>query len=47
MLDRSPCYHCKGKGFIEIRDCSGEIQREETCVFCSGTGVSKEQNDED
>ncbi|CAD0219605.1 MULTISPECIES: hypothetical protein [Planktothrix] len=32
------CPHCQGKGYIEIRDCSGEIQREETCVFCTGTG---------
>lgn len=32
------CPHCEGKGYIEIRDCSGEIQREETCFFCEGTG---------
>jgi DnaJ-class molecular chaperone len=31
------CPHCQGKGYTEIRDCSGEIQREETCVFCAGT----------
>lgn len=34
------CHYCEGKGYIEIRDCSGEIQREETCLFCSGTGVN-------
>ena len=33
------CSHCEGKGYIEIRDCTGEIQREETCVFCYGMGV--------
>ncbi len=32
------CKHCDGKGYIEIRDCSGEVQREETCLFCNGTG---------
>ena len=32
------CHHCEGKGYIQIRDCSGEIQREENCSFCSGTG---------
>jgi hypothetical protein len=24
-----------------LRDCSGEVQREETCSFCHGTGKSK------
>jgi len=24
-----PCHHCEGVGYISIRDCSGEIQREE------------------
>jgi len=33
-----PCHHCEGKGYIELRDCSGEIQREENCSFCNGTG---------
>jgi len=32
------CHHCEGKGYIEIRDCSAEVQREETCVFCQGKG---------
>ncbi len=32
------CHHCDGKGYIEIRDCSAEVQREETCVFCEGRG---------
>lgn len=34
-----PCHHCDGKGYIQIRDCSGEIQREENCSFCEGTGT--------
>ncbi|MFN9173888.1 MAG: hypothetical protein ACK58N_05075 [Synechocystis sp.] len=34
----TPCNHCDGKGYIELRDCSGEVQREETCTFCDGTG---------
>lgn len=33
-----PCHHCDGQGYILIRDCTGEIQREETCSFCRGTG---------
>ncbi|MBD2178392.1 hypothetical protein H6F42_15845 [Pseudanabaena sp. FACHB-1998] len=33
-----PCHHCEGKGYISIRDCSGEIQREENCSFCCGLG---------
>ncbi|AFZ48079.1 hypothetical protein Cyast_2129 [Cyanobacterium stanieri PCC 7202] len=35
---RFTCNHCEGKGYVDIRDCTGEIQREETCVFCNGTG---------
>jgi DnaJ-class molecular chaperone len=42
----SPCPHCDGKGYNEIRDCSGEIQREETCCFCGGTGALKEPEGE-
>ncbi|MGK7942232.1 MAG: hypothetical protein AB4062_19155 [Crocosphaera sp.] len=38
MKKQEMCHHCEGKGYIEIRDCTGEIQREETCVFCQGTG---------
>ncbi|TAF57679.1 MAG: hypothetical protein EAZ61_00720 [Oscillatoriales cyanobacterium] len=34
-----PCHHCDGQGFIELRDCTGEVQREDTCVFCGGTGT--------
>jgi DnaJ-class molecular chaperone len=33
-----PCHYCEGRGYIAIRDCSGEIQREENCSFCEGTG---------
>jgi GAF domain-containing protein len=32
------CKHCDGQGYIEIRDCSAEIQRQENCSFCGGTG---------
>ncbi len=32
------CNHCQGLGYVEIRDCSGEIQREETCLHCQGRG---------
>ena len=33
-----PCYQCEGKGYTELRDCAGEIQRTETCSFCEGKG---------
>ena len=32
------CDRCQGKGYTEIRDYAGEIQRTETCSFCEGTG---------
>ena len=32
------CYQCEGKGYTELRDCAGEIQRTETCSFCEGRG---------
>ncbi len=35
----APCHHCDSKGYISIRDCSGEIQREENCSFCDGLGT--------
>ncbi|GBO53454.1 hypothetical protein APA_1361 [Pseudanabaena sp. lw0831] len=37
-LSTKTCRHCEGKGYISIRDCSGEIQREENCAFCNGSG---------
>ncbi len=37
---RKSCYQCEGKGYLNIRDCSGEIQRTETCSFCSGKGYT-------
>ena len=43
MKKQLPCHHCEGKGYIEIRDCTGEIQREETCVFCQGMGQVSSQ----
>jgi DnaJ-class molecular chaperone len=47
MTQNSSCPHCDGQGYVEIRDCSGEIQREETCSFCQGTGFLQESDDED
>ena len=38
MKNHKSCHHCAGLGYIEIRDCAGEIQREETCSFCGGLG---------
>ena len=35
---KQSCYQCEGKGYTEIRDCAGEIQRTETCSYCEGTG---------
>ncbi|MEL6580284.1 MAG: hypothetical protein AAFQ14_11060 [Cyanobacteria bacterium J06621_12] len=35
---QKPCHHCEGKGYIELRDCAGEIQRTETCSYCEGKG---------
>ena len=34
------CYQCGGKGYTELRDCAGEVQRTETCSFCEGRGYS-------
>lgn len=41
------CPHCDGKGYVEIRDCSGEVQRDETCLLCGGTGklITEDQVD--
>lgn len=35
------CYQCEGKGYSEIRDCAGEIQRSETCSYCEGKGYTE------
>lgn len=43
MKKQTICHHCEGKGYIQIRDCTGEVQREETCVFCEGTGYLIEE----
>lgn len=43
MTKQKSCHHCEGKGYIEIRDCSAEIQREETCSFCGGLGYVREE----
>ncbi|MCE2888611.1 MAG: hypothetical protein ACK54J_18330 [Pseudanabaena sp.] len=39
-----PCHHCEGVGYISIRDCSGEIQREENCSFCNGSGKTIDES---
>lgn len=44
MTNQNPCQHCEGKGYIAIRDCSGEVQREKTCSFCEGLGYIQQQN---
>ena len=35
------CHHCDGKGYTNIRDCAGDIQRTETCSFCYGLGYQE------
>jgi DnaJ-class molecular chaperone len=45
MTKQPNCHHCEGKEYIEIRDCSGEIQRSETCSFCGGTGYLEEEEE--
>ena len=40
-----PCNQCESKGYIEIRDCGGEIQRTETCSYCEGTGYLERSPD--
>ena len=39
------CNHCEGKGYIEIRDCVGDIQYTETCSFCEGLGYIKTEQE--
>ena len=46
MVVRNICLHCDGKGYIQIRDCSGEVQHEETCSWCNGSGYVDRQDDE-
>ncbi|MFW6359616.1 MAG: molecular chaperone DnaJ [Chroococcales cyanobacterium] len=41
------CPHCEGNGYIQIRDCSGDVQREETCLHCQGTGTLLDSSEED
>ena len=43
MVNQDSCLHCDGQGYIEIRDCSGEVQHEETCSWCDGTGENAEE----
>jgi DnaJ-class molecular chaperone len=38
MTSQKKCHPCEGKGYTEIRDCSGDIQRTERCSFCEGLG---------
>ena len=46
IRNHNPCDHCQGLGYIEIRDCAGEIQREQTCFFCGGLGYIEEKEEE-
>ena len=39
MATSKICSSCDGQGYIEIRDCSGDVQREETCMLCGGKGI--------
>ncbi|EAZ88815.1 hypothetical protein [Crocosphaera chwakensis] len=45
MKKQKICHYCEGKGYVEIRDCTAEIQREETCVFYEGTGYIIEEKE--
>ena len=48
MKNSQVCQHCDGQGYIEIRDCAGEILWNETCSFCGGTGeLAIEQQEAD
>ena len=38
MKNQTSCHYCEGKGYTEIRDCGGDIQRTERCSFCEGLG---------
>ena len=48
MNNQKTCHHCEGKGYTELRDCAGDIQRTERCSFCEGLGyVETEVEDKD
>ncbi|MGK7896138.1 MAG: hypothetical protein AB4372_21620 [Xenococcus sp. (in: cyanobacteria)] len=47
MTQKQLCHHCEGKGYINIRDCAGEIQRTETCSFCYGLGYQETELDKE
>ena len=48
MNKQKTCHHCEGKGYTELRDCAGDIQRTERCSFCEGLGyVETELEDTD
>lgn len=42
-VQTSACDQCEGKGYTELRDCAGEIQRTETCSFCEGKGYVQQE----
>jgi DnaJ-class molecular chaperone len=46
-MEKKTCHHCDGKGYIELRDCSGDIQRTENCSFCEGLGFIKQEEREE
>lgn len=46
MSQQKSCHHCEGKGYTELRDCSGDIQRTERCSFCEGLGYLEKEEKE-
>ncbi len=46
MTQKKLCHYCQGKGYTDIRDCAGEIQRTETCSFCYGLGYQEAESDD-
>ena len=46
METTADCHYCEGKGYTEIRDCGGEIQRTDHCSFCEGLGRLEVESEE-
>ena len=47
MNNQTPCQYCDEKGYTEIRDCGGDIQRTEKCSFCEGLGYIETTEEEE
>lgn len=41
-IKHKSCAQCEGKGYTDIRDCAGKIQRTETCSYCEGRGYTED-----